>query len=149
MSAYEYHVLPAPRKGSSAKGVNGGAAKFANAITEMMNTMAEGGWEYLRADTLPCEERQGLTGKTVKYHSMLVFRRPVQADENTDPLLALPVPDDSPTEEETWQVPEPQDTDHAEENQYGPGTVEGPAEGHSDEFHEEYEQETPPDRTPV
>ena len=80
MSNYEYQVVAAPRKGKSGKGVKGGPAKFANAISGLMNEMAAEGWDYLRADTLPCEERQGLTSKTVKYHSMLVFRRAV-ADE--------------------------------------------------------------------
>ncbi len=32
-------------------------------------------WEYLRTDTLPSEERSGLTGKTTVFHNMLVFRR--------------------------------------------------------------------------
>jgi hypothetical protein len=42
-----------------------------------MNDMAREGWEYLRADTLPCEERAGLTGKTTTYQNVLVFRRVV------------------------------------------------------------------------
>jgi len=46
--------------------------------------MGADGCEYLRADTLPCEERQGLTSKTVKYHSMLVFRRARDANTATE-----------------------------------------------------------------
>lgn len=75
MSMYEYSVVPSPRKGKSGRGVKGKEAKFANAVSAVMNEMGAAGWEYLRADTLPFEERQGLTSKTVKYHSMLVFRR--------------------------------------------------------------------------
>ena len=88
MSNYEYRVVAAPRKGKSGKGVKGGPAKFANAISGLMNEMAQDGWEYLRADTLPCEERQGLTSKTVKYHSMLVFRRGLadEAEPEEEPL---------------------------------------------------------------
>lgn len=88
MSNYEYRVVAAPRKGKSGKGVKGGPAKFANAISGLMNEMAQDGWEYLRADTLPCEERQGLTSKTVKYHSMLVFRRGLadEAEPDEEPL---------------------------------------------------------------
>ncbi|MEM6408523.1 MAG: DUF4177 domain-containing protein [Pseudomonadota bacterium] len=100
MPIYEYRAIPAPRKGKSDKGVKGVSAKFANAITHLMNEMGAQGWEYLRADTLPCEERQGLTSKVVKYHSMLVFRRAVEAEEEA---LALPSPDEV---EEVADAPE-------------------------------------------
>ena len=105
MAQFEYSVIPSPRKGKSAKGVRGTEAKFANALSTLMNDMGQNGWEYVRADTLPCEERQGLTGKTVKYHSILVFRRPVaevEAEtEDAKALLAPPVviePEDSAPE---------------------------------------------------
>ncbi len=75
-----------------------------------MNEMGGDGWEYLRADTLPCEERQGLTGKTVKYHSMLVFRRPVAEvlaeAENAAQALALPMPEEDVSEEEVVEIAE-------------------------------------------
>ncbi len=110
MSAFEYRAVPAPRKGKSGKGQRGAAAKFANAITGLMNEMGTDGWEYLRADTLPCEERQGLTGKTVKYHSMLVFRRPVaevaEEVEAAEETLALAAPVEEVEEVETPQEPE-------------------------------------------
>lgn len=94
---FEYRAIPAPRKAKSARGLRGTDAKFANAFSLVMNEMGADGWEYLRADTLPCEERQGLTGKTVKYHSMLVFRRPLEdvareTSEATEVLASLSVP---------------------------------------------------------
>lgn len=94
---FEYRVVPAPRKGKPGKGLRGGSAKFANAVNTVMNEMGSDGWEYLRADTLPCEERQGLTGKTVRYHSMLVFRRPVvevaeEISDATEVLASLAAP---------------------------------------------------------
>ena len=52
--------------------------------------MAANGWEYVRAETLPCEERSGLTGRTTVYHNVLVFRRPLEAAEAARP--AAPVP---------------------------------------------------------
>ena len=94
MTAFEYRVVPAPRRGKSGRGVKGGAAKFANAVTVLMNEMGADGWEYMRADTLPCEERQGLTSKTVKYHSMLVFRRPATEAVSEEPPLAIEHHDD-------------------------------------------------------
>ena len=44
-------------------------------LTQLMNDLAREGWEYLRADTLPCEERSGLTGKSTTFQNLLVFRR--------------------------------------------------------------------------
>lgn len=84
MTSFEYKVVPAPRKTRAPRKVKGPEAKFATTLTDVMNEMAAEGWEYQRAETLPCEERQGFTGKTTKYHSMLVFRRPVAADAVAD-----------------------------------------------------------------
>jgi len=75
MPTYEYKVVPAPRAGQKARGVKGTEAQFAHALETLMNDVAAEGWDYLRADTLPCEERQGFRGRTVTHQNMLVFRR--------------------------------------------------------------------------
>lgn len=75
MPEFEYKVVPAPTKGAKAKGVKTPEARFANAIELLMNEMAADGWEYQRADMLPSEERQGLTGSTTNWRNILVFRR--------------------------------------------------------------------------
>ncbi|MEM7644059.1 MAG: DUF4177 domain-containing protein [Pseudomonadota bacterium] len=75
IQTYEYRVVPAPRKGEKAKGVRSGEGRFALAMSRLFNRMGEQGWEYVRADILPAEERVGLTGKEVRYHALLVFRR--------------------------------------------------------------------------
>lgn len=80
MPRYEFKVVPAPKKGVSGKGVRGKEAKFANAISVMMNKMGEDGWDYVRADTLPFEERTGLTSHKTTYQNMLVFRRKIDQD---------------------------------------------------------------------
>ena len=72
---YEYKVVPAPIKGQKAKGLKTTADRFANALELVMNEQARAGWDYVRADTLPCEEREGLMGKTTVFQNMLVFRR--------------------------------------------------------------------------
>ncbi|WP_179381171.1 DUF4177 domain-containing protein [Jannaschia marina] len=72
---YEYRVVPAPRKGEKARGVRSGEARFALALSRLFNHMGAQGWEYVRADTLPAEERVGLTGTELRYHALLVFRR--------------------------------------------------------------------------
>lgn len=77
---YEYKVVPAPTKGKKAKGLKTPAERFAGALGEVMNDLAAEGWEYQRTDTLPAEERSGLTGKTTVFQNMLVFRRTRDAE---------------------------------------------------------------------
>ncbi|MGR3659776.1 MAG: DUF4177 domain-containing protein [Paracoccaceae bacterium] len=75
MPAYEYKVVPAPRKAVKVKGIRSTEARFAHMIELVMNELGADGWEYLRTDTLPCDERQGLTGRSTSFQNMLVFRR--------------------------------------------------------------------------
>lgn len=84
---YEYKVIPAPVRGLKAKGVKTPEDRFAHALQTAINTLAADGWEYVRADTLPCEQREGLMGKTTTYQNMLVFRR-----ERAEEPLALQPP---------------------------------------------------------
>jgi len=75
MDLFEYKVVPAPTKGRKARGVKRSEDKFALSVQDVMNEMAADGWEYQRSETLPHEERSGLTGKTTTFRSVLVFRR--------------------------------------------------------------------------
>lgn len=86
--SYEYKVVPAPMRGLKAKGLKTAEDRFANALQTTMNAQATDGWEYLRADTLPCEQREGLMGKTTVYQNMLVFRRSLEAAK---PVVHAPV----------------------------------------------------------
>lgn len=72
---YEYKIIPAPVQAAKFKGAKSIEARFARTVEEEVNRAAADGWEYVRADTLPCQERSGLTSKTTKFHTMLVFRR--------------------------------------------------------------------------
>lgn len=72
---YEYRVIPAPRRGAKARGLKSAEDRFAAAVAEVMNEAAREGWEYLRSDTLPFDERQGLTGTATSWQVLLVFRR--------------------------------------------------------------------------
>ena len=74
--SYEYRVVPAPSRGEKAKGVKGVADRFSVALMHVMNELGAEGWEYLRAETLPCEERKGLFGHRSNMQHVLVFRRP-------------------------------------------------------------------------
>jgi len=89
MTGFEYKVVPAPVRGLKAKGVKGTQARFANALQTVMNELGAEGWEYQRTDTLPVEERQGLTGKTTSFQNMLVFRRVLVAEVEEAEVAAL------------------------------------------------------------
>lgn len=90
---FEYKVVPAPTRGRKARGVKTSAGRFARALEDAINDLAGDGWEYLRTDTLPSEERQGLTGRTTVYQNMLVFRRPVEtAAKEIDAGATAPAP---------------------------------------------------------
>jgi len=91
MHKTEYRVEPAPRRGSKAKGLKTSEERFAAALTTKINEMAAEGWDYLRSDTLPCEERSGIAGRSTTYHSILVFSRP-----KTEAVAALAAPEASP-----------------------------------------------------
>lgn len=85
MSSHEYIVIPAPERGDKIKGAKTAAERFAHTLTDELNRMAADGWEYLRAEILPTEERSGLTGRNTVYHNMLVFRRMIPpADRRPD-----------------------------------------------------------------
>ncbi|WP_342070523.1 DUF4177 domain-containing protein [Yoonia algicola] len=91
---YEYKVVPAPLRGLKARGVKTAEDRFALALETAMNALARDGWEYLRADTLPSEQREGLMGKATVYQNMLVFRRakPVAKAAAPAPSVAAPRP---------------------------------------------------------
>ena len=80
MKRYEYQVIPAPKKGEKAKAAKTTADRFAVALTTLMNKMGADGWDYIRADTLPCDERVGLIGTKTQFQNMLVFRREMIAE---------------------------------------------------------------------
>ena len=87
MPAYEYRVVPAPRVAVKEKGAKTTDARFAATLTRLMNELGAEGWEYQRAETLPCDERRGLTGRVETTQHVLVFRR---ERETAAPSLRAP-----------------------------------------------------------
>lgn len=75
MTSYEYKVIPAPTKGRKAQGIKTPEGRFALSVADVLNAQAAEGWEYLRSDILPSDERQGLTSTQTVYRTLLVFRR--------------------------------------------------------------------------
>ena len=107
MRKFEYKAVPAPTTGTKAKGVKSTDERFALSMTEALNEMAAEGWEYVRAEMLPCDERKGLTGTQKTYQNLLIFRR-LEAE-------ALPLADSprirsvpSPQLAEPYSAPEPE-----------------------------------------
>ncbi|WP_127116186.1 hypothetical protein [Shimia sediminis] len=122
---YEFKVVPAPSRGKRAKGVKGAEGRFAFALEEVMNELAAEGWEFLRSETLPSEEKSGLTSTTTTFRSVMVFRRARKDDisafrprllerpaykELPRPVEAMPPPPQEENEDEP-----PPETSFAEE----------------------------------
>ena len=102
MPIYEYRVVPAPRAAVKEKGVKTTDARFAATLTRLMNELGADGWEYQRAETLPCDERRGFTGRVETTQHVLVFRRerevaqPVAKGPTLGAALATPRADGVP-----------------------------------------------------
>lgn len=129
MGHYEYNVLPAPRRTKRAKGVKGEPAKFAHALTELMNLQAAEGWEYFKSETLPMESKSGVfKGVTESFQTVLIFRRALE-DEDEGEIVAMTPP--APVQAE----PEPVIETPAPHLRQEPTIARGP--------------ETPPERAPL
>ncbi len=96
MQRFEYKVIPAPKRGEKARGVKTTEDRFAYALTSLMNQLGAEGWDYVRADSLPCEERVGFTGTKTTFQNVLVFRRALAHGAETQSasrlLLQEPLP---------------------------------------------------------
>ena len=76
MDRYEYKVIPSPRRPRKAKGLKTNADRFANVLTEEINLQAAEGWEFVRAEALPMDEKPSLFKKAVETtQTVFVFRR--------------------------------------------------------------------------
>jgi len=79
MQSFEYKVVPAPKRSKRVKGLKTAPDRFSHTLTELINIYAAEGWEYMRAETLPMEEKKSMLGApTESYQSVLVFRRATQ-----------------------------------------------------------------------
>ncbi len=95
MIKFEYKAVPAPTHGTKARGVRSTADRFALAMTDSLNELAEDGWDYVRAETLPCDERKGLTGTQTTYQNVLIFRRqlvPAATEVSPGRVTSQPLP---------------------------------------------------------
>jgi hypothetical protein len=93
MPRYEFKVVPAPRKDEKLRGVKTVEGRFAQSLTTLMNQLGRDGWDYVRADTLPVDERSGFTGSKTSFQYVLVFRRVLEDVAVAAPAL-MPRPED-------------------------------------------------------
>ena len=123
MAGYEYKVVPAPVKGTKARGVKTPEARFSLSLEELMNAYGADGWEYQRADILPSEERRGLRSSQTVYRTDLVFLRAIEeatAAPEAAPMRALtddaraPEPPAAPDISDTSEPPEAAEVSEAE-----------------------------------
>lgn len=95
MQSYEYKVVPAPARGDKVRGVKTTEDRFAQTLGAVLNAQARDGWEFQRTETLPAEERAGLTRTKTVYLNLLVFRRPAP-DAGLRPALLPAAVDEAP-----------------------------------------------------
>ena len=114
MPAYEYKVVPAPTKSKKTREAKGLEGRFAMSLQTALNEVAADGWEFVRAETLPSDERSGLTGSHTVYRSVLVFRREVE-EEPTKIVPSRPVRVAEPKEEALSDEPVEDQADETEE----------------------------------
>jgi len=74
---YEYKVVPAPLRAAKAKGLKTVADRFASTLAERINAEAAGGWQFVRTETLPCEERKRFGGTRSSTQVVMIFARPL------------------------------------------------------------------------
>ena len=75
MQRHEYKVVPAPRRGTKSREAKSHEDRFALTLSNLMNELGRDGWEYVRSETLPTEERAGFMKTRVVEQTMLIFRR--------------------------------------------------------------------------
>lgn len=114
MPHFEYKVVPAPAKAQKVKGVKTPEGRFAHTVESELNRMGEAGWEYLRAELLPNEERSGLKAAQTKWRTVLIFRRSVETEADAlharvlEPTLPDPLPMSAPIPLVADPLPDPE-----------------------------------------
>lgn len=113
---FEYKAVPAPVRAPRVKGLKTSAERFAHMLSAAINAEAHGGWQFLRSETLTCEERSALGRVRTSTQTVLIFAREVMhadthaLDEQAHYGYAAP----------DQHAPQPQDDYYPEEPAYAP-----------------------------
>lgn len=81
---YEYKAVPAPVRAPRVKGLKTSADRFAHMLSAAINAEAYGGWQFLRSETLTCEERSALGRVKTTTQTVLIFAREVMSAQALD-----------------------------------------------------------------
>ena len=93
MAGYQYKTVAAPRRLKKVKGVKGKDALLAHAVEELIAVEAAQGWEYLRADSFPVEDKGGMFSKpVVTERAVMIFRKAIAAQQPVARPQAAPAP---------------------------------------------------------
>ncbi|MEM7059045.1 MAG: hypothetical protein AAF557_15775 [Pseudomonadota bacterium] len=94
--AYEYKCVGAPEKGKRRRGAKTRSDRVANAMEITIQAEAVDGWEYLRTDLIPIEERSGMFKRPQEVHrAVMVFRRALGREAPSMRPQDQGIPDDS------------------------------------------------------
>lgn len=75
---YEYKCVGAPERARRRKGARTRSDRVARAMEDLINDNAIDGWEYLRTDLVPVEEKGGVLSRSQEVHrAVLIFRREI------------------------------------------------------------------------
>ena len=102
MLRHEYKVVPAPRRGTKSREAKTNEDRFALTLSMILNDLGREGWDYVRAETLPSDERVGFTKTRTVDQTVLIFRRTLDAAGALSATLAehpaapKPIPAEAP-----------------------------------------------------
>lgn len=78
--AFEYKCVGGPERPRRLRGTHSRSDRVAVAMQEIIGAEAVDGWEYLRTDLVPVEEKAGIFSRPQEVHrAVLIFRREVGA----------------------------------------------------------------------
>ncbi|MEO1494513.1 MAG: DUF4177 domain-containing protein [Pseudomonadota bacterium] len=95
--AVEYKCVGAPERPKRKRGLKTRSDRVAGAMQDIIEAEAVDGWEYLRTDLVPVEEKAGLFGRPREVHrAVMVFHRghaKTEMQPAVVPAAAAPAPE--------------------------------------------------------
>ncbi|MGB0505567.1 MAG: hypothetical protein ACPGGK_05170 [Pikeienuella sp.] len=107
MPDFEYKTVAAPRRIKKVKGVKGRGESLAAMIEAIIQDESAGGWDYLRTDIFPVDEKPGWFSSRAEVHKgVMVFRRGVP-ERQVAAVQSAPQPVAQPAAQPVMSQPEP------------------------------------------
>lgn len=108
MPDFEYKTVAAPRRVKKVKGVKGRNESLAAMVEAIIHDEAAGGWDYLRTDIFPVEEKPNwFSSRGEVNKGVMVFRRaiPTRQAEPAPQPVAQPQPAPQPAPQPVMAEP--------------------------------------------